>query len=120
MSKLATLHVPTPRHDHIEWCRAHEDAGQYDQVCQSEGAELRPVSGTTDDPGTVTVSAVQTSDRYPASRAWDVQPAQVVIGIGRIDAYVDTALTPAEARQVAADLLAAADLAEHHTGRCER
>lgn len=110
----------SPPHDHVEWCRQHDNIGPLDQQCRTEPSELYSLRGTECDPGRVSVFAVQMADRGAEDPTWNLYAAQVVLGVTTIDGHQDVALTPGEIRRVAAMLLDAADLADSDAVRCPR
>lgn len=119
--------TPVPLHDHAAWCRAHTDGGRWDQYCATEPALLEPAAAAACDPMTTYLFLHQPMSRAHHGTAWVVDAPQIVVGIaetlteaGDRPVFAESVLTPAEARQAAAELLNLADLAEAATGRCAR
>ncbi|GAA2855560.1 hypothetical protein GCM10010472_11080 [Pseudonocardia halophobica] len=116
---LPALITETPTHDHAAWCAHHTD-GLLDQMCDSQPWLLTPAAFKPADPGRVTLRAFQYQELTRDTHAWDVQPPQLEIFLEGADGKVGAALTPREARKVAAQLLHLVDLVERETGRVTR
>ena len=97
--------------DHHPLCVTH-DAGTYDDCCNGRRWSLSPVWNPTEDPGRVWIQPYRYGCRNDGDTAWRLKPAQVELSIQGHDGMVSSELTPSEARQVAAELLNAAEQAE--------
>lgn len=101
-----------PAVPHADWCDPlhHFDAGSLDQHCSSAPRVVEPSSraGLCADPGAVVVTVEQHADRDGGFGEWRPQPPVVAL---EVRAESGAELTPAEARMVAAMLVAAANTA---------
>lgn len=94
---------------HPGWCVVHDDFYETDVATEHNG-QLRTVTGFNDGPVTVTVRAqwwnpVPERRRLPYNSPESMRPAVEL----RPDNGNEVDLTPAQARQLAANLVAAAD-----------
>jgi hypothetical protein len=108
-TRTITPSAPAPTHHPL--CVTH-DAGEYDDCCNGRRWNLSPVWMPAADPGVVWIQPYRYAGRSDGADVWKAKPAQIELSI---EGHVGTAtaeLTPGEARQIAAELLNAAEQAE--------
>lgn len=100
---------PAPPIEHAEWCARdrHDYSGERDQWCQGAAQVVEGETSTAADPNLTRVYVFRYSGEYDGQ--WRHRASGIALECSR---EVGADLSPAEAREVARNLLAAADVAE--------